>query len=99
TRSKRDWSSDVCSSDLIWTTPDGPAFDATLEHAEHGGSFLRSYFPFRRFENGGGLVRDKSGGPGNRRSNGAATHFHPPGIRGFRSEERRVGKECRDGLA
>src|SRR5207249_9326070 len=57
TRSKRDWSSDVCSSDL----------DAELRHGE---------------QPGGDLAQASSG-----RDETAA--------REDRSEERRVGKECR----
>src|SRR5437868_11898377 len=61
TRSKRDWSSDVCSSDL----PD-LHFDQALE---------------RFFVNGAVVKRCDNGSVGSREHG--------------RSEERRVGKECR----
>src|SRR5437868_14526686 len=57
TRSKRDWSSDVCSSDLSWRCRSGSASACWSLHA--GGA-----------------------------SAGSAASSH-------RSEERRVGKECR----
>src|SRR5690554_4270680 len=57
TRCGRDWSSDVCSSDL-----DGPAFSH---------QFIRTYW------------------------NSHFYVFNIPLLPGTRSEERRVGKECR----
>src|SRR5260370_29894575 len=81
TRFKCDWSSDVCSSDLVLE-------DRDLAHVEgaHGGRLCPP------FEGGAagplllvrpdGIARAVSGGPA-------------PGRTRTRSEERRVGKECR----
>src|SRR5438132_3586616 len=66
TRSLCDWSSDVCSSDLVQT--DRPC----LAGGAHGRAL-----PIRGHR-AGGQVRDAEGGG-----------------RAARSEERRVGKECR----
>src|SRR5438067_10217056 len=77
TRSKRDWSSDVCSSDL-----GEPAIEARLERLRHG---LRD----------GKRVATMLGfGPRYLHSTG---QLHKGGANNgqFRSEERRVGKECR----
>src|SRR5699024_11334116 len=78
TRSKRDWSSDVCSSDLL--------FQRTY-HVHHG----------RQEKAGTGKIhrpsaKEKQGTalrPCRRRSGGKRSG------RPLRSEERRVGKECR----
>src|SRR5699024_11838952 len=70
TRSKRDWSSDVCSSDLELGLLAADGVDAEL-------------FPDR-------LVQ------GDRRSGELAVLLERVGgLAGERSEERRVGKECR----
>src|SRR5690606_39701958 len=94
TRFSRDWSSDVCSSDLV---PNGD-MNATLlgtilywgKSGESG--VLSSY--------GGGL--NLRGGFGLRVQNdgifGGGDLYVTPldqAIEGLRSEERRVGKECR----
>src|SRR2546430_13341002 len=68
TRFDCDWSSDVCSSDLVWTElaerfPNEPAAAEALQAA-----------------------REAARHPLRQRS---------PGLPGTRSEERRVGKECR----
>src|SRR5207249_7659639 len=81
TRSKRDWSSDVCSSDL--TSWSFVCESAGLRHEETAGwcqSHRRPYL-FR-------LLRKSAG----RASSPGADCFR----RTYeRSEERRVGKECR----
>src|SRR5437870_8893904 len=66
TRWPRDWSSDVCSSDLL--------------SFETGPNYLSSQFPTQRLSS-------------------YCREFSPRNDRGrplYRSEERRVGKECRD---
>src|SRR5207249_5565634 len=73
TRSKRDWSSDVCSSDLNGTGP---------KWTIHGS--LSSVEKFARVV-GKPLRLSESGGSGE----------VSPSLK--RSEERRVGKECRSG--
>src|SRR5439155_9145396 len=80
TRWPRDWSSDVCSSDL--DSPVGVPCEA-VEHA--GGDWFRDYaLPTAMLQ-----LRQ---GFGRFRLNGAtAWPRRSPG----RSEERRVGKECR----
>src|SRR5207249_10214110 len=81
TRSKRDWSSDVCSSDLV-----------TVEHLRHQDRLM---------------IDDLVGGPGvvaladvPVAERCPRQHVHRPGagavsLAAPRSEERRVGKECR----
>src|SRR5206468_5330295 len=79
TRSDRDWSSDVCSSDL----------GELVSHQNHGDALAADqtlqarqeclYFWWR--ERGGGLIEDQD----------SCTAVE-------RSEERRVGKECRSRL-
>src|SRR3712207_6966395 len=64
TRYWRDWSSDVCSSDLV--TPLGTGVDNFWDAALHGKSGI-----------------------------GEITLFDPSPFPSQRSEERRVGKECR----
>src|SRR5439155_8109829 len=77
TRWPRDWSSDVCSSDLVGVV--GNTAEAGLDGPDEPSLFLpfaqdaNSFIPY--------LVRT-SGNPANATS-------------AIRSEERRVGKECR----
>src|SRR5207249_5537191 len=85
TRSKRDWSSDVCSSDL----EDVPETRHSLEALHRG----------RRRGQGRGERREnheKRTGPPDRCHGGPPLSVPDRGVRG-RSEERRVGKECRGG--
>ncbi len=72
----------------IWSIPGGVPFDGAFQHAKHSGCFLRSYFSLHRFHNGGWLVRDETGRPGNGCGDGPASHFHPTGIRWFRKQQR-----------
>src|SRR5206468_10047381 len=92
TRSDRDWSSDVCSSDLITWTPIGPEPEAD-RYARATETMLAIL----------GQGRAGAEGAGRRESEadqqfGRCFHaqFHSLGPR---SEERRVGKECRYGRA
>src|SRR5256884_2471726 len=80
TRCSRDWSSDVCSSDLVATT--GQALDFTPAFSPDGKTLAFS----RAAEEGTDLytVNIKDGCCLQRLTVGR-----------FRSEERRVGKECR----
>src|SRR5699024_11664403 len=74
TRSKRDWSSDVCSSDLLDLKSNLPSnhyeMDKFLKNSNLLHAFLLTYAPF---------LDEKSFSLYSR----------------LRSEERRVGKECR----
>src|SRR5699024_11460658 len=79
TRSKRDWSSDVCSSDLEIALVIGePAYRVTLAQAWDHVAYVTASNDFGMYDlrgnDRGSNVRNKSGD---------------------RSEERRVGKECR----
>src|SRR5437868_7657565 len=78
TRSKRDWSSDVCSSDLLHVR-----VDRALAHHRHAVLHLvrLALGPHRPAEDHHGRLPDRSG------------DLLPAVQR--RSEERRVGKECR----
>src|SRR3989440_6270574 len=76
TRSDRDWSSDVCSSDLATST-------GTVEASHLPTSLalaVRTVNPSRR-----SLAGNRA----------AADELAAPSFRRIRSEERRVGKECR----
>src|SRR5690349_25085007 len=79
TRSLRDWSSDVCSSDL--------AYIGALNAAASVGADVRGYFIWSLLDNfewdSGYDVRF------------GLTYIDYPTQRRIRSEERRVGKECR----
>src|SRR5256884_6385838 len=77
TRCSRDWSSDVCSSDLKEST--GPAADYTLSLAPAALTIVQ-------------------GATGNTTVTITRTNFTDAvtlSLGGARSEERRVGKECR----
>src|SRR5690606_40704116 len=84
TRFSRDWSSDVCSSDLE-TLPEAPFY---YNHEAKAGERAAITFALSWLPDGGtpiqesyvNLIPTAQGG----------TH-----VNGLRSEERRVGKECR----
>src|SRR5207249_8449231 len=92
TRSKRDWSSDVCSSDLQFV------LDLPIRGRSHPGSEVPAP-PFGRFFSyctGGVFVLSEVIENTTRvRADryAQARLFDPLGIRNVRSEERRVGKE------
>src|SRR5207249_5622498 len=76
TRSKRDWSSDVCSSDLV----------IRMEFPHYGGIRPRR----------AGLILASAGRRAAFRRSRIFVHpFSLAGFDSIRSEERRVGKECR----
>src|SRR5207249_8626801 len=80
TRSKRDWSSDVCSSDLRWL------------HTAVGHQCACGYHIHDR---GRGTSRYGTSSPVGRVHGNGAESIRSA-IASKRSEERRVGKECRD---
>src|SRR5207249_5610141 len=85
TRSKRDWSSDVCSSDLI------PNF-LILEYRPDDRAPRRDFVQEpMRLENGY-LALPTAPGLGIELNEEAFEHYP---FKPWRSEERRVGKECR----
>src|SRR5207253_7847210 len=98
TRWPRDWSSDVCSSDLvkgrshIRAVVDGLADVSEGDAGEPRG--LQDPLDRGRI---GERERIRSRGRGGRRGQGAADGDLPL-VALERSEERRVGKECRDGV-
>src|SRR5437868_8861438 len=75
TRSKRDWSSDVCSSDLSLRDVTSAAGLALADHAHHRNRARHQLFGIDRLRK----MEKEAGGE----------ETEP------RSEERRVGKECR----
>src|SRR5438874_9944973 len=78
TRSLRDWSSDVCSSDLALKLSEGGSHRPLRERPLSVVFGLSEARPSRtRAESFSALARS------------------PPKLSGTRSEERRVGKECR----
>src|SRR2546428_5102049 len=81
TRSDRDWSSDVCSSDLIWV----PKKKGDTRPPDQVPEQERDYYLERLYPSYGNLApRDIA----SRRAKEVCDE-------GRRSEERRVGKECR----
>src|SRR5699024_12236524 len=86
TRSKRDWSSDVCSSDL-----DDPAAESIPVHMNSNGTLSDEDAKFASQYAAQLLnpLRQKAGSPVYKITNGSLK------IAQDRSEERRVGKECR----
>src|SRR5206468_5173747 len=93
TRSDRDWSSDVCSSDLV--KYDEWAETTSERHKKVVQGILQRLF------DAGQIYKDKQAGYYSVRQEqfltdkerGADGQFGPE----WRSEERRVGKECRSG--
>src|SRR5690606_40316869 len=89
TRFSRDWSSDVCSSDLV-SKKRVMAAAAASARASSAGSCTRTSVP----KDVNRSVRNSS--------SGEAPHAHSrktAAQAASRSEERRVGKECRSGWA
>src|SRR5206468_7541188 len=88
TRSDRDWSSDVCSSDL---SPQAfeKVVDRLLASPRYGERWGRHWLDLARFAESEGFKADEP------RPN--AWRYRDYVIQSFnaRSEERRVGKECR----
>src|SRR5207302_5263329 len=87
TRFSRDWSSDVCSSDLLGDGPGKVTSPSTFAQGQKIGGLSRTSCPSRLSED---RLLQAGGGPrfalfqaGANRINGIS-----------RSEERRVGKEC-----
>src|SRR5438105_12268968 len=81
TRSTRDWSSDVCSSDLVAMQQFGG------RNGEHAGPGAQVEEPMRAARLQHAIQRQQTS------PRGAVM----AGAKGQRSEERRVGKECRYG--
>src|SRR5207247_5131240 len=89
TRSTRDWSSDVCSSDLY----PGPARGAGVALCRvPGGRFLADQDVANPFEVVQDVVDRQHGAAGK-----AEDDVHALTLQTLRSEERRVGKEYRCG--
>src|SRR5690606_39456468 len=95
TRFSRDWSSDVCSSDLVWSPRDYSAF------AREG--YARNPVVYRAVRM---IAEGAASIPIRLFENGVEVSEHPllcligqPNAAACRSEERRVGKECRRGRA
>src|SRR3546814_16043477 len=86
-----DWSSDVCSSDLVGAQADRPAAIAGLQHSDDAGTTEAAMHldaPFRqlgRHHVAGALLLEAEFGMG--------VQVAPPFGHLRRSEERRVGKE------
>src|SRR5207249_5592806 len=88
TRSKRDWSSDVCSSDLIYANPGGDTIawerPASIELIYPDGT--------KGFQVDAGI---RIRGGFSRSTDNPKHAFRFFFRQEYRSEERRVGKECR----
>src|SRR5207249_6343806 len=83
TRSKRDWSSDVCSSDLISTSPRSERRNPGASQPAQGNARIFQSEPLRPLAE---VSHETFESRIPRREE-----------RPIRSEERRVGKECRSG--
>src|SRR5699024_11739714 len=92
TRSKRDWSSDVCSSDLKPFTIDVYSARKIFELAKQYDTPVTGCSPLRYDQSLDASLKDTSEG-----SIKGADCFGPMDLQPTqpRSEERRVGKECR----
>src|SRR5699024_11407069 len=93
TRSKRDWSSDVCSSDLSFTIEDGEIMGMIGQNGAGKTTTFRLILDFLSPDNGHVLWNGK---PLTKNEYNSVGYL--PEERGLypkvRSEERRVGKEC-----
>src|SRR5690606_40774077 len=93
TRFSRDWSSDVCSSDLIaplGTVPESADIGADLLRLIACPDLANRRWIYEQYDSQVGAdTLQKSGG------DAAVVRVH--GTQKARSEERRVGKECRAG--
>src|SRR5690606_41170970 len=98
-RFSRDWSSDVCSSDLDGFGFDGIGFNDEVEFTAHGSTVDVSKafigFPINTIIEPMPLAISMSGSP---RNTTLTRPKHVRTINFIRSEERRVGKECSTGL-
>src|SRR5690606_39932209 len=90
TRFSRDWSSDVCSSDLL-TTAHAGGWATVHKYVKRSGKCAGQEVLASWYASG---KRTASGERFNANGNTAAARTWPLGTR-LRSEERRVGKECR----
>src|SRR5256884_2051358 len=88
TRCSRDWSSDVCSSDLRAAPP------GTKESFLPGTSFTPLISP-RNSRRGKAHIGHRSQKPNGREGFPVSLEIDKPEPSESRSEERRVGKECR----
>src|SRR5439155_5376304 len=88
TRWPRDWSSDVCSSDLHFKELE-PHF---AQHRQMVEDFLKQYWDYYRELL---AYRERPGQPEAERFSGAFDQLFSQVTGCTRSEERRVGKECR----
>src|SRR3546814_11037012 len=84
-----DWSSDVCSSDLVFLEPEG--LDDALVYPNGISTSLPPDVQAALVASIAGLERAKIVVPGYAVE---YDHIHPRALSPTRSEERRVGKEC-----
>src|SRR3546814_18903999 len=82
-----DWSSDVCSSDLLWPQLSAPRLPLPVQATCPKRSIVE-YQPFQSLLNGKALDNDGGCAFHDGHRNAARRDF------GKRSEERRVGNEC-----
>src|SRR5207249_7285168 len=93
TRSKRDWSSDVCSSDLFKRHLVKTGFRFMRETGRH----INPEDPAFTYQNYADLLANVVNS--HNTTYGAPPHGSRMDQYGARSEERRVGKECRARMA
>src|SRR5439155_14263476 len=92
TRWPRDWSSDVCSSDLMWH------FEHSSSKAAIEDECSKCHMPMARYQS---KFEGREGEVFSRLQFGSDNRLDQMAQDGVscRSEERRVGKECRSGWA
>src|SRR5690606_40060625 len=90
TRFSRDWSSDVCSSDLGADAGVVPEQALGLATGQRNDIETRAFVTFALTEEGQALAIRR---PGERRHTFLPSHIGAYIVRPIRSEERRVGKE------
>src|SRR5207249_6969871 len=96
TRSKRDWSSDVCSSDLFVTLA-GSADKVLTGKLNNAGTVIEKDSG-RLVLDGTATLNNQAGGVHDFQSDAGMSPTTSAGLKLVnRSEERRVGKECRSG--
>src|SRR5690606_40785272 len=88
TRFSRDWSSDVCSSDLFFTGKKRKKWQRSFKRSYYFSSLYCSCFRFF-IQRSGVLSRSEKDSRGFKCNSRSGRNYF------CRSEERRVGKECR----
>src|SRR5690606_40972449 len=95
TRFSRDWSSDVCSSDLEGGDLDQAIswYKTALQRQDNAEIRIGLGDAYRKTSGGGGVAMDNYETVATKDPNNSLAHSRVGSL--WRSEERRVGRECR----